>query len=273
MDARTFLGLEPTDDPLRWRMPVTRGICSSIGMLFGGCGLAAGVEALEQATGRPLIWATAQFLSFASPPSVLDIVTTEIVRGHQVSQARAAVSLEGEEIVTVTAALGRRPFDSEGSWAVRPDVPPPEECPQRPYMPHHEGTLADRVDTRIAMGRHPDLFPAAQGDGRAALWLRIPELDASNAVLAIAGDYVPFGISQSLGERAGGNSLDNTVRVVHPEAAHGWILADVRLHAVNHGFAHGLVHLWSRDGVLLGTAAQSAIVRRWDAKGRLSRSD
>ncbi|HEV3123309.1 MAG TPA: thioesterase family protein [Candidatus Dormibacteraeota bacterium] len=266
MDARGFLGLQPTSDPSRWRMPVTRGVCSSIGALFGGCGLAAGVEALEQATGRPLIWATAQFLSFASPPSVLDIRTTEIVRGHQVSQARAAVSLDGEEIVTVTAALGRRSFSSSGSWAVRPDVPPPEQCPARPLRADHEGTLADRVETRIAVGRHPGTFPAAPGDGRAALWLRIPELGAGSAVLAIAGDYVPFGISQSLGEPAGGNSLDNTVRVVHAEAASGWILADVRLHAVAHGFAHGLVHLWSQDGVLLGTAAQSAIVRRWDSE-------
>ena len=40
-----------------------------------------------------------------------------------------------------------------------------------------------------------------------------------------------------------------------------WILADIRIHAVGHGFGHGLVHLWSEHGVLLGSASQSAIVR------------
>ena len=36
------------------------------------------------------------------------------------------------------------------------------------------------------------------------------------ATLAIIGDYVPFGIGQALGQRAGGNSLDNTLRVAQP---------------------------------------------------------
>ena len=84
----------------------------------------------------------------------------------------------------------------------------------------------------------------------------------SAAALAIVGDYVPFGISQSLGHRAGGNSLDNTLRVAS-RAPTDWILADIRVHAVAHGFGHGLVHLWAEDGTLLGTASQSTIVRAW----------
>jgi len=39
------------------------------------------------------------------------------------------------------------------------------------------------------------------------------------------------------------------------------VLADVRVHAIADGFGHGLVHLWTEDGTLLGTASQSAIVR------------
>ena len=99
------------------------------------------------------------------------------------------------------------------------------------------------------------------GDGRASLWVHLPSLEMSAAALAIVGDYVPFGIGQALGHRAGGNSLDNTLRVVrrHPTE---WILADIRVHAVADGFGHGLVHLWAEDGTLLGTASQSAIVAR-----------
>ena len=61
---------------------------------------------------------------------------------------------------------------------------------------------------------------------------------------------------------AGGNSLDNTLRVAH-RVPTDWILADIRVHAIADGFGHGLVHLWSEDGTLLGTASQSTIVRSW----------
>ena len=46
--------------------------------------------------------------------------------------------------------------------------------------------------------------------------------------LAIIGDFVPFGISQALGVRAGGNSLDNTLRVAR-RVPTDWVLADIRV--------------------------------------------
>lgn len=99
------------------------------------------------------------------------------------------------------------------------------------------------------------------GSGSSSLWVRMPELlEMSAAGLAIIGDFVPFGIGQALGRRAGGNSLDNTLRVAHRVPTE-WVLADVRVHAVADGFGHGLVHLWAEDGTLLGTASQSTIVR------------
>jgi acyl-CoA thioesterase len=93
----------------------------------------------------------------------------------------------------------------------------------------------------------------------------------SAAALAIVGDYVPFGIGQALGQRAGGQSLDNTLRVASRVPTE-WILADVRVHAVADGFGHGLVHLWAEDGTLLGTASQSTIVRGWREPGDPARA-
>ena len=95
MDTLTFLGLQATEDPWCWRLPVVPSISSGMGALFGGCGLAAGVEAMERATGRPLVWATAQFFDYARPPSIIDIAVTEVVRGHQVSQALASLRVTG----------------------------------------------------------------------------------------------------------------------------------------------------------------------------------
>jgi hypothetical protein len=40
-----------------------------------------------------------------------------------------------------------------------------------------------------------------------------------------------------------------------------WVLLDIRIDAVAHGFGHGTVHLWSQDGSLLASASQSTIVR------------
>lgn len=263
MDALSFYGLERTDDPHRWVLPVELRLCSGLGALFGGCGLGSCIEVLEQTTGRPVVWASAQFLSYARPGSRMAIRVIEAVRGHQISQARAVATVEGEEILTVNAALGARDLDLCGSWAEMPKVAPPEECPPREIFERHRGTIIDELDMRLADGRRPDELDGKPGSGRSALWVRVPDFDLTHAsLLAIFGDYVPFGIGQALGARAGGNSLDNSLRIVHRRRT-AWVLADIRVHAVEHGFGHGLVHLWSDDGVLLGTASQSTIVRRW----------
>ncbi len=202
MDALRFFGLARTDDSDVWQLPVVPALCSGRGTLFGGAGLGAAIEALERTTGRPLVWATAQYLSYARPPSVVDIAITEIVRGHRSSQARAVARVDGEEIFTVNAALGARDFPMSGSWAIRPDVPPPGESPPRDRLPRHEGTIMDRLEMRLADGRSIYDLPGPPGDGRAALWVHLPSLDMSAAALAIVGDYVPFGIGQALGAPA-----------------------------------------------------------------------
>jgi acyl-CoA thioesterase II len=264
MDAQKFFGLERAGRANRWRMEVHEGLVSGTGALFGGCGLGAAIECMEQDTGRPCVWATAQYLSYARPPSVVELDVLEVVRGHQISQARVIAHVGDEEILTVVAALGTRPNSPfDGAWSTRPDVPLPDACPPRIRMPHQHGTIGERMDMKIASGRNPDQLDGVPGSGNSALWVRMPEvLDMSAAALAIIGDYVPFGIGQALGRRAGGNSLDNTLRVAK-RVATDWVLADIRVHAVHDGFGHGLVHLWAEDGTLLGTASQSTIVRGW----------
>ena len=73
---------------------------------------------------------------------------------------------------------------------------------------------------------------------------------------------MPMGVGQALGVRGGGNSLDNTLRVAHLVPTE-WVLLDIRVHAVERGFGHGLVHMFAEDGTLLATASQSCIVRYW----------
>lgn len=272
MDALAFYGLRRAEAPRRWRMPIIPELCSGMGALFGGCGLGALVEALEQEAGRPLVWATGQYLSYAHPPEVLDVEVVLAVEGRSVTQARAVGSVDGREILTVNAALGRRSFPHGGQWAQMPAVRPPEQCPPRRMHFRHEGTIRERLDDRLADARDPDDLDGGPGTGRASVWVRIPDIDVSPSTLAIVGDYVPFGISQSLGQRAGGNSLDNTLRVAQVVPTE-WILADVHMHAIQSGFAHGRVHLWAEDGTLMATASQSTIVRPWREAARESEGD
>ena len=84
--------------------------------------------------------------------------------------------------------------------------------------------------------------------------------------MAIIGDFVSGGVSQPLGVRTMGRSLDNTLRVAQLVPTE-WVLCDIHMHALVNGFGQGLAHLWAQDGTLLGTASQSISVRRWPGGG------
>ena len=265
MNAQEFLNLKATHNPHRWYLPIERKLCVRDGFLFGGCGLAAAVTALEITTGRPLVWATAQYLSYARLPSVLDLDVIIPVAGKHTTQARAIGHVSDQEILTVNAALGSRPLAIEGHWVEMPDVPPPGECPPAPHFEGSEGTIHHQVEMRVASGRYGarrDGTPSA--DGRSALWVRLPtELERSAAGLAIVADWVPSGIGQALGRWAGGNSLDNTIRILDVVPT-DWVLCDIQIHGIAKGFGHGFVHLWSEDARLMAVGSQSLIVRLHD---------
>ena len=262
MDVREFLGLRATHNPHRWYLPVEQGISTRGGFLFGGCGLAAAVAALEATSGRELIWATAQYLDYARPPSFLDIDVIIPVAGKQTTQARALGHVGDREIITVNAALGARNFDVVAQWEVPPEVPPPAECPIAPLWEDHAGTINSRFEIRVARGRYGaerDGTPIP--DGRSALWIRVPRgIEMSAGMLAIIADWMPSGIGQALGRWAGGNSLDNTIRILSLVPTE-WVLCDIRIHGIRRGYGHGVIHLWAEDRTLLATGSQSAIVR------------
>jgi acyl-CoA thioesterase II len=262
MDTREFVGLVAAESPNQWHFTVTPQLCSFQGNLFGGVGLAAATEALEAVTGRPLLWASAQYLSFAKLDQQIDLELNIVVSGHNTSQARVVASTGSTEVLTVNAALGRRDTPGEGSFAEMPVLPPPQDCPPRVFRMSPEATINDHLELRVAAGRSWDeLDGTPQPDGRSALWARLPSVDHVTAgTLAVLGDFVPYGMGQALGQKAGGSSLDNTLRVVRLVPTE-WVLLDIRIHAIHGGFGHGLIHLWSDDGTLMATASQSAVLR------------
>lgn len=262
-----FFDLRSTHNPHRWFLPVTTPVVvgrDNRAFLFGGMGMAAAIRAMELTCKRPVIWATAQYLSFASLGSTVDLDVWVPNAGKYTSQARVIGHVGDQEILTVNAALGARPSDVPADqWIAAPHAPPPEDCEVVDQDVDIPGSLKSRFEVRRVSGRirTPDL--KGRGEGRLALWFRpMEDHPIGSDILAIIADYVSSAISDAIGEPAGGNSLDNTIRFARLVPT-DWVLADIQIESVQDGVFHGAMRLYSRDGVLMATASQSMILRLW----------
>lgn len=253
------LDVHPTDDPTRWEISVGRANISGLNTLFGGAALGAAVGAAEAVAGRDLVWCTGQFISQAHPGETVAVDVDVRAEGRAMTQVVVRCHVDDRTVLDVMAALGRRSHEAEATFAVMPDVPAPEDCRPQPSR-HDRPTLSSAWDRRLAAGREFDQ-PITRDDGRSALWLSPTHGgDVDAALLAVLGDFVPFGVHQFVAGDLHMSSLDNTVRIVN-RATTDWILADVEVHSVRNGIGQGHVHLWSREGQLLATASQSCQIR------------
>lgn len=263
VDAKTFLGMSRTSVDA-WSFEVTERLMTPGKFLFGGCGLASGLVALEEASARPTIWATAQYLSYAPLGAQVTVKTDLAVVGNRVTQARATTYAEGREILTINAALGTGELSSPTPWVTMPDVPAPEDCPPRVMPKRFDSSIFNHLETRIALGRSFSEIDGTPGSPVSALWSRVPgHFDPSAATLAIFGDYVAGGVTQPLGYNTMGRSLDNTIRIASLVPTE-WVLTEIHMHALAGGFAQGTAFMWSRTGTLLATASQSIAAKIWD---------
>lgn len=234
--------------------------------MFGGVGMGAAIAALERTRGRPVIWATAQYLSYARPPSVVDLDVRIAANGKHTTQARVTAQVGDTEILTVNAALGSRPDGERLQWAQAPLAPPPESCAESTRWRSDVADLHSQIEVRIARGAH-GRDPSASGpsaDGRLVLWIRPRGGQVVDpAMLAVMADHVPSAIGPALGRDAGGNSLDNTIRFMGIVPT-SWVLCDITIVGVDRGIGHGAMRLYAEDGRLMATASQSLIVRLRD---------
>lgn len=273
MTIREYLGLRPTDDPNRWQLELTPRVLTPAGAMHGGAALAATVEALEATTGRPLIWATAHYLTHAGPRGRLDVAVSVEVAGHQTTQARAQLSLGDVEVLLTVASLGTRESPGTGRWVRAPDVSGPDEAKHRPASPPGTESLIDHYEVRLASGRMGAELDGTPGPGQSVLWCRLPEgrRPVTAGDLALVGDLLMLGLSDALGAPTTANSLDNTIRVVE-RAPTEWMMLDVRIDAAESGYAHAGAHLWTDDGTLLGMATQTLVLRAAGQHGQSTRT-
>lgn len=274
ISTREFLGLERAVEDRQWRLPVTERITGGRrGSLFGGAGLAAGIVALEEATGKPVVWATGQYLGTMEPPVVLDLEVQLPAVGRSVTQARVRGHLGDQEIITIVGAAGRRREVVRGVWDRMPDAPHPDRCAPARDVLERECVHA-HVDTRLARGMFGFVGSGeVSGDERAWVWTRMPEVCHDAAAVALMADYMAAAVGNAVGRMAYCTSLDNTIRFAAPMSAEppapgeDWVLCDTRIEFVGNGFAHGTCLMWSMQGDLLATASQSMTVLVPEADG------
>ena len=194
----------------------------------------------------------------------VEIDVIEVVRGHHISQARVVAHVGDNEILTVIGALGDTAASRcQGQWAHPTRRAAAGRLPARGRAARPRGT---RSWTASTSGSPPAVRSTTSRDRRATgnvgVWVRLPERarDVGRRARDPRRLRAVRASARRSAARAGGNSLDNTLRVAHrvPDRVGA---ADIRVHAVADGFGHGLVHLWAEDGTLLGTASQSTIVR------------
>lgn len=261
MGMAAILGLidpQPLADEGRWRMTAHRSLClgpPEAKHVSGGASLASVIAALERETGRPLIYASAQF--FASPlcGETFDVELRQTKAGRALTQIQAALTSAGQDLAYVNAALGERDETGSFFWEAAPSVPPPDASPPIPFVRKDAGDLHAELDMRLA------LDPRATPTGRACFWVRT-DMDApvSAKLLALVADYIPEALHMNIGERAGAVSLDNVIRIIQ-RAPTPWLLCDIKLSAVSAGLFHGRMHIFAEDGTLLAIAGQSGVVR------------
>lgn len=263
MDVKEFIEIARASEDT-WTFRVTPRLSTPGHFLYGGAGLASGIVALEEATGRPAIYAAAHYLSFAPLDAEVTVKVKVAAVGNRVTQARATTYVDDREILTVNAALGRGELAAPDPWLHMPEVPSPEDSPRRVTARPMDNTIFDHLETRVALGRPYEELDLTPGSPVSALWARVPDhLEPSAATLALIGDLVSGGATQPLGRHTMGRSLDNTIRVAALEPTE-WVLCEIHMHALVHGFAQGTAYLWSESGTLLGTASQSMSAKYWD---------
>ena len=265
--TRGFLGIErvrANGTNGTWALPVVPRLTTASRFLFGGAALAGAVVAMEELSGRQVAWSTAQYLDYAMVDEEVEFDVSLDVVGNQITQASVTGHVGDRVIVRAMGALGSRNFAHRHVFSGSPDVPRPEDLRRTSLLPHVAKTIHDEFDQRYVIGRSLEDRDGRVSDGRTLMWVRIidSEDDADSTTLAMFGDFVPLGVGQALGVLGGGNSLDNTLRVVQVIPTK-WVLVDIMVHAVDRGFGHGSLKMYAEDGTLMAVASQTCIARLW----------
>lgn len=203
---------------------------------------------------------TAQYLRPSSNgPATL---TTEVVkRGRQVDFLTATLSQDGKERLRATGLFGNleRPGGAMTA-ASAPDLPPPDQCDQRPLNPK-----APAIANRFEFALHPDdvgIFTGnPTGEARLRGWIRfadgrLPDLQA----LPTIADSFPPPIFQVHPTFDWVPTLELGIQWRRAPGTQ-WLACEFRSHFMAGGYLEEDGRLWDGDGQLVAISRQLAHIR------------
>ena len=249
-----FWRVVPGEREGEYIFPVTRA--ATVGPegaphVMGGASLAAAVDAMELASGMPLLWGSAQFLAPTQHAEELTIRCEQYGGGRSIGQWFAEIFVGGRLVQRVNAALGAREPSEPQTFAQLPDVPSPDQCEAK--LPDHNGfddNLVGQIERRVAI--------EDADRGYEAVWSR------SKAGFAIDAGWLAVISDFFLGAHPmtrGGSSLDDTVRIIRT-AEPGWVLSVTELAAFERGTVSGQARHFAEDGTLLAISSQTGVLPR-----------
>lgn len=243
-----------------WSMGVDRRLClgpPGAKHLSGGACSAILIDALEQATGKPLIQAGTQFFK---APRVNDTVTISLDHhkpGRSIDMATASLTTAGAPQVRLFGSLGARRSIGDHQWTADVEFVMPEKSANIPFVRADPGDLHTVLEMRLA---------AKPCHGRMAFWVQTPSQPMASPArfLALIADYLPEAIHMNIGCPAGAISLDNSIRATGNQLTQ-WTLCVAQLEAIQNGIFHGRMSLLSERSELLAIASQSGVVTLLEA--------
>lgn len=230
--------------------------------LFGGSAFAAAIDAFERVTDRPVIQASAQFVTAARPGEIISLAPVVLAAGRSVNQCAVSATIGDRLLLMAQGTTGSRNDPNVHQRTTPPDVPPPHLCAPRSVARLLSSKVNDLFEFRLATGEWPDRADWIGAGGLDTVcWVRLRAgAEITRSVLAVIADCVALAIPSALGRPASGTSLDNSIRFIGP-AARDQVLLSMRVDAIRGGIAHISSEISNEDGQVVALAAQSMVLR------------
>jgi acyl-CoA thioesterase-2 len=254
---------------------------NSIGQLFGGQSVGLALQAAsETVEGRPAHALTCYFLRMGSVDAPVDLLVERIFDGGSFSNRRVSVRQNGALLFQLQASFQRDECGVEHALPP-PDVPGAESLmPIQAIVNQWRDRMPDGVANRLRLPPAIDLRPVdpaaymvGTADQRARLaWVRVPSAaglpDATQrSILAYLCDYWLAETAVLPHEEPGRQrlflaSLNQSTWFYRPFSLYDWLLVDCETAAAQSGRGIGRSRMFDRNGRLIGSAAQEALIRR-----------
>ena len=227
---------------------------------FGGLLLAYSARAAAHLVpeDRPL---RAMNMTYVAPVSAGRIeIKTELLRsGGSVSHVSCQIHQEGQVATTATLSYGSPRANSLSiPQSPMPDVVPPEEGQEFPFLPPITPKFIQHLDYRWIPGHTP---LAGAETAHVFGWIRpsIPMTVDAAQILALLDAYPPPLWSKAQAPFLA-SSLSSHFQILKiPDATennHPWFLYDGPATVVGHGYSDVQARLWHEDGTLVAVGMQ-----------------